>query len=216
MNKLACITAIFALIIAFSDDISYGQMQTYCTNIAGNIACTNYDHGTSSQSYCTSIGNNLTCTTYSDDYNKVKILQNYETGQVIGTALGTAIMSAIEQYRMHKRIRNERDAEWNQFVQDTLAKTELDCELNAAKEETTVVGCRTMIFTFNEFLQRHQKDFVPDGWNVNLLADALDKTAPSDQSTWTEQTYENAFQTLNKKQLDRKVRLGLGKDRPTW
>jgi hypothetical protein len=73
-----------------------------------------------------------------------------------------------------------------------------------------------MIFTFNQFLHRHQKDFVPDGRNVNLLADALDKTAPADQSKWTEQTYETAFQTVNRKQFDKKVYLGLGSNKTAW
>lgn len=216
MDKPRRIAGALCILALYSGTKSLAQMQTYCTNIAGNIACTTYDQGTSSQSYCTSIAGNLSCTTYGDRYDRVQILQNYEAGQAIGTALGNAVMAAIEEYKTNKRVRKEKQDEWNQFVQDTLATTELSCEADPAKEGTTVLGCRAMFFTFNQFLHRHQKDFVPDGGNVNLLADALDKTAPANQSTWTEQTYETAFQTVNKKQLDKKVYLGLGSNKTAW
>ncbi len=196
--------------------VCYAQVQTYCTNVSGNIACTSYDHGTSSQSYCTRIGSNLSCTTYNDDYNRVQVLESYEAGQILGTALGNVITTAIEEYRSHKRLRQEKQDAWNQFVQDTLATTELACEEDPAKEGTTVIGCRTMIFTFNQFLHLHQKDFVPDGRNVEILANALEKTAPADQSTWTVQTYETAFQSLDKRQLDKKIYLGLSGNRSAW
>lgn len=218
MNKASQIAAVLGILALFTVTDSIAQTQTYCTNIAGNIACTSYDQGSSSQSYCTSISNNLTCTTYGDDYNRIQVLRNYEDGQVIGTALGTAVMDAIGEYQTHRRIQKAKRDEWNQFVQDTLAKEEVDCEADPAKQGTTVVGCRTMTFTFNQFLHRHQSDFVPEGTNVNMLADALDKTAPpdQDQSTWTEQTYEIAFRTLDKKKLDKKVYLGLGSNRTAW
>lgn len=199
--------AVLGLLIPLAGTSSFAQVQTSCTNVSGNIACTSYDHGASSQSYCTSIAGNLSCTTYDDNYNQVRILQNYEAGQVIGTALGNVIAAAIEKYKMNKRIRQAKQDEWNQFVQDTLATTELACEADP-KRQVTVVGCRTMFFNFNQFLHKHQSDFVPDGRNVEMLANALDKTAPADQSSWTEQTYETAFQTIDKKQLDKKIYLG--------
>jgi hypothetical protein len=37
-----------------------------------------------------------------------------------------------------------------------------------------------------------------------------------DPSSWTERTYETAFQTIDKKQLDKKIYLGLDKDRKAW
>jgi hypothetical protein len=195
---------------------SVAQVQTYCTNIAGNIACTSYDHGASSQSYCTSIAGNLSCTTFDDSYSQARIRQNYEAGQVIGTALGNAIAAAINEYKTNKRRRQEKQDQWNQFVQDTLAKVELDCEADP-KHEITPVSCRTEFFAFNQFIHRHQKDFVPDGRNVEMLADALVKTAPADEGSWTEETFEAAFQTIDKKQLDKKAYLGLtGKDRNAW
>jgi len=199
--------------LALTGVISYGQVQTFCTNISGNIACTSYNQAASSQTYCTSISNNLSCTTYDDDYSRVQIRRNYEIGQVIGTALGDTIMDAIQQYKEHKRIEKDRKDEWNQFVQDTLAKIELACELDPAKMGTNALGCRTEIFTFNQFIHRHRRDFVPDGKNVEMLADALDKTAPNDQSTWTAQTYEVAFRTLDKKQLDKKIYIDRGQGR---
>lgn len=200
--------ALLGLLVPLVGTHSFAQVQTYCTNIAGNIACTSYDQGGSSQSYCTSIAGNLTCTTYDDNYTRVQIQKNYEAGQVIGTALGNAIVAAIEEYKTNKRVRQAKQDEWNQFVQDTIATHELTCEADPNHYSTTTVGCRTMAFTFNQFLHRHQRDFVPDGRNVELLANALDKTAPADQSSWTEQTYETAFQTIDKKQLDKKIYLG--------
>jgi hypothetical protein len=146
----------------------------------------------------------------------VQIQQNYEAGQVVGTALGNLITAAIDEYKAHKRVRQAKQDEWNQFVQDTFATIELACETDP-KHDPAVVGCRTMFFTLNQFIQRHQKDFVPDGKNVQMLAEALDKTAPADQSTWTELTYEAAFQSVDKKRLDKKIYLGLaGNDRKAW
>lgn len=195
---------------------SLAQVQTFCSNIGGNIACTTYDHGASSQSYCSSIAGNLSCTTYDDNYSRVQVQQNYEAGQVMGTAIGNVIVAAIAEYRSNKRIRQTKQDEWNQFVQDTLSKTQLACEADPKRQNTTVVGCRTMIFTFNQFLRRHQADFVPDGKNVELLANALDKTAPDDQSTWTEHTYEVAFETIDRRKLDKKIYLGLDGNRSVW
>jgi hypothetical protein len=192
---------------------SFAQVQTYCTNIAGNISCTSYDHGASSQSYCTSIGGNLSCTTYDDDYDRVRIRQNYEAGQVIGTALGNTVSAAIAEYKAKKRIKQAKKEFWDQFVQDTIATQELKCETDPNE---IVVVCRTVVFTLNQFLHRHQNDFVPDQRNVGILADALDKTAPDDGSTWTEETYEVAFRTIDKKQLDKKVYVGAGNDRKEW
>lgn len=216
MNRSLLKATLLGFFILVGEVTSPAQIQTYCTNISGNIACTSYNNGASSQSYCTSIAGNLSCTTYNDNYNKVQIQQNYEAGQVIGTALGNAVAAAIEQYKANKRIRQAKQEEWNQFVQDTLATNELTCETDPKKQGTTLVGCRTMMFTFNQFLHRHQKDFVIDGKNIEMLANALDKTAPSDQSSWTELTYEAALQTLNKNQLDRKVYIGHGNDRKVW
>ncbi len=200
-------TAVLGLLVPLVGAHSFAQVQTYCTNIAGNIACTSYDHGASSQSYCTSIAGNLSCTTYDDNYSQVRILHNYEAGQVIGTALGNIIEATIEKYKMNKRIRQAKRDEWDQFVQDTVATEELACEADP-NHEVSAVGCRTMLFNFNQFLHVHHKDFVPDGRNVAMLATALDKTAPADQSSWTEQMYETAFRTIDKKQLDKKIYLG--------
>jgi hypothetical protein len=216
MNKATPPAAILGVLILLAGTTSSAQMQTYCTNIAGNIACTSYDHGTSSQSYCTSIAGNLSCTSYDDNYSRVQIRQNYEAGQIIGTALGNAIVAAIEEYKTNKRIRRAKEDEWNQFVQDTIATSELACEADPSKQGTTVVGCRNMIFTFNQFLHRHERDFVPDGRNVEMLAGALDKIALADQSSWTELTYESAFQAMDKSQLDKKIYVGHGSDRMTW
>jgi hypothetical protein len=194
---------------------SFAQVQTNCTDIAGNIACTSYDQGASSQSYCTSIAGNLSCTTYSTGYTKPQIRQNYESGQVFGTALGQTIMSAIAAHNAKKRAKQSKQEVWDQFVQDTLATADLSCETDL-KHELTVVQCRTEVFSFNQFLHKHPKDFVADGNNVSLLADALESTAPPDQSTWTEETYEAAFRTIDKKKLDKKVYLGLGANRTRW
>jgi hypothetical protein len=196
---------------------SIAQVQTFCTNIAGNIACTTYDHGASSQSYCTSIGDILSCTTYDDNADRARVLRNYEAGQVVGTALGNAIAEAIQEYRANKRAKQAKQDQWNQFVQDTLAKTELSCETNP-EHDPPVAVCRTGIFALNQFFHRNQKDFVVDGTNMKMLADALEKTAPADDAMWSEQTYEVAFQSIDKKQLDKKIYLGAGhdKNREVW
>ena len=211
----AAVLGTFAMCAGIS---SLAQVQTYCTNLAGNIACTSYDHGASSQSYCTSIAGNLSCTTYDDSYSQVRIRQNYEVGQAIGTALGNAIVAAINEYKTNKRLRQAKQDEWNQFVQDTLATTELACEVDPTKYDATgtVIDCRTDFFNFNQFLHRHQRDFVPDGKNVELLANALEKTAPADHPSATEQDYETAFQTIDKKHLDKKIYIGHDKDRKVW
>jgi hypothetical protein len=216
---------------------SIAQVQTYCTNIAGNIACTSYDHGASSQSYCTSISGNLSCTTFddNDDYNRVQIRNNYEAGQAIGTALGNAIVAAIEEYKAQKRMRQAKRDEWNQFIQDGVATAELSCEaapevIKSAPDLNVVrVGCRKLAFVFNQFLHKHQRDFAADERNLRLLDDALgktiDKTAPPEgapitdrlvDTYLTESLLEKAFQTIDKKQLDKKVYVGEGKDRKVW
>ena len=168
MNKAQQIVATVWMIFAVAGTNSRAQVQTYCSKVGNNIACTTYDDTASSQSYCTQLFNNLRCTTYGNDYNRIQVLRNYEDGQVIGTALGTAVMDAIGEYQAHRRIKKAKRDEWNQFVQDTIATTELACEEDPAKQGTTIVGCRTMVFTFNQFLHRHQSDFVPDGRNVNM------------------------------------------------
>jgi len=217
MTKANRLGAALGMLVLLAVSNSLAQVQTYCTNIAGNIACTSYDHGAMSQSYCTSIAGNLSCTTYGDNAGQVQVLKNYEAGQVIGTALGNVIAEAIQQYTTNKRIRQAKQDEWNQFVQDTLAKAELECEADP-KHEAPVAVCRSGTFALNQFFHRHQKDFVVDGTNMKMLADALDKTAPADQSSWTEQTFEVAFQTIDKKLLDKKIYLGLGhdKNREVW
>ncbi len=141
MTKTFRAGAVLGTLILLASNYSLAQVQTYCTNISGNIACTSYDHGASSQSYCTSIGSNLSCTTYGDNPNQVQVLRNYEAGQVIGTALGDAIVTAIQQYRENKRARQAKQDEWNQFVQDTLAKEELACEADPTHEAPIAV-CR--------------------------------------------------------------------------
>jgi len=108
-----------------------------------------------------------------------------------------------------KRARQAKQQQWDQFVQDTIAAQELACETDP-KHELPVLACRTEIFSFNQFLHKHRKDFVPDGNNVALLSDALERTAPEDQRTWTEETYDIAFQTIEKKKLDKKVYIGDG------
>ena len=136
MRKISLLLPLLAVSIP-----SLGQVQTYCTNVGGNIACTSYDNGASSQSYCTSFGGSLSCTTYGDRYDKVQILRNYEAGQVVGTAVGNVMAAAIERYRENKRIRRTKEEEWNQFIQDTISTIELGCESDPAKHDTTVLGC---------------------------------------------------------------------------
>lgn len=216
MDKGSNSAIVLGILILLAGSSCTAQVQTYCTNISGNIACTSYDHGASSQSYCTSIAGNLSCTTYDDNYSRVQIRQNFESGQVVGTALGNVIVAAINEYKANKRLRQAKQDEWSQFVQDTLASIELNCEADP-KHEVAPVVCRTSMFAFNQFIHRHQKDFVADGKNVEMLANALDKTAPADQSSWTEQTFETAFQSVDKKQLDKKIYLGLaGQNREAW
>ncbi|MGO8813455.1 MAG: hypothetical protein ACLQVG_02145 [Terriglobia bacterium] len=190
------------------------QTQTYCSDVGGNIACTSYDNGGSSQTYCSSIAGSLTCTTYNNDnYNRVQIERNYEAGEVIGTALGNVITAAIQAHNARKQARQE----WDQFVQDILAKTELQCETDPnIHDESGAVGCRTFMFAFNQFVHKHRKDFVVDARNVSLLSDAIDKIPdeqlPASFSLVTEQTVEIAFEYVDKKQLDKKPRWASGKD----
>jgi hypothetical protein len=211
-------SAIAGILTVFTGSSALAQVQTYCTNIAGNISCTSYDHGANSQSYCTSIGGNLSCTTYSNDYSRVQIQRNYEAGQVIGTALGNIIVAAIEEYKTNKQAREAKQATWDQFVQDTLATTELACE-GDPKHDLSAEDCRTTIFLLNQFLRIHKKDFVPDGRNVGILADALDalgRTLPPDQQSFTEDMIERAYRTIDKKKLDKKIYVGNGNDRSAW
>jgi hypothetical protein len=189
-------------------------MQTFCSNIAGNIACTSYDNGSSSQSYCTSIGGNLSCTTYghTEQYNQVQVQQNYAVGYAVGTALGNAVVAAINEYREHRRDKQETQDAWNQFVQDTLSQVELRCETDPT-HTTRPEDCRTYIFTLNQFFHRHTKDFVVDYKNMTLLANAMDK---EDSSEEDEEVLEKAYQTIDKTQLDKKMYLGKGADRRAW
>jgi hypothetical protein len=211
MSRVIKAHAVFATIVLVATTPSLAQMQTYCSNISGNIACTTYDHGASTQSYCTQISTSLSCTTYSDNDRQIRIQQNYEAGQVLGTALGEAVIGAIEEYRAHKRARLAKQDEWNQFVQDTISKTELACEADP-KHDPPVAVCRSGIFALNLFIHMHQKDFIVDGNNMKILNDALGKTAPSDDASWTEQTFETAFQSIDKKLLDKKAYLSYGHD----
>ncbi len=195
-----------ALLLLATRAFSWGQIQTYCSDVGGNIACTSYDQGAQSQSYCTRIGGNLSCTTYSDDnYDQVRIQRDYQVGQVIGTALGNAVTAAIEAHQAKKRARQE----WDQYVQDKFAEVDLGCETNARLIEASgpsgAVGCRTVVFALNQFVHKHRKDFVADSWNIHLLADAAGNLegAPSDLTKVTEQMIERAFQGVDKKQLDK-------------
>jgi hypothetical protein len=209
MKRMLTIAALMTACLSAS-----GQMQTFCTNIAGNIACTSYDNGSSSQSYCTSIGGNLSCTTYghTDQYNQVQVQQNYAVGYAIGTALGTAVVVAISEYRDHRRDRQAKQDAWNQFVQDTLATVELHCETDRT-HAMQPEDCRTTIFTLNQFFHRHAKDFVVDYNNMNLLANAVEKQDGSEED---EQALEKAYQTIDKNILDKKTYLGKGADRRVW
>jgi hypothetical protein len=193
---------------------AWGQMQTYCTNIAGNIACTSYDNSSSSQSYCTSIGDSLSCTTYAhtDQYNQVQVQQNYAPGYAIGTALGSAVVAAIEEYREHRRDRQEKQDAWNQFVQDVIATIELQCEIgNSNTAPDSPEECRSEMLTFDQFFHRHQKDFVVDHHNMALLVNALERAASSpDVSTSGEEILEAAYRTIDRRQLDKKPYLDIG------
>jgi hypothetical protein len=197
------------VIFLAASSFCWGQVQTYCSEIGGNIACTSYDQGAQSQSYCTRIGGNLSCTTYSNDnYDQVRIQRDYQAGQVMGTALGNVVIAAIEAHRAKKQAREE----WDQYIQDKFAEVDLGCEtdphLIAASGPSGAVGCRTVVFALNQFVHKHRKDFVADGWNINLLADAAGKLegVPDDLTKVTEQMIERAFQGVDKKQLDKKPR----------
>jgi hypothetical protein len=151
----------------------------------------------------------LSCTTYNNDnYDQVRIQRDYQAGQVIGTALGNLIIAAIEAHRAKKQVRNE----WDQFVQDKFAEVDLGCETNPhlieASGPSGAVGCRTVVFALNQFVHKHRKDFVADGWNIHLLADAAAKLEgiPEDLTKVTEQMIERAFQGVDKKQLDKEPR----------
>jgi hypothetical protein len=214
MNKATRSAAIMGVLMLLALKNSIAQVQTYCSNIGGNIACTSYDQGASSQTYCSSIGGNLSCTTYGNETTRVQMQRDYAAGQVIGTAVGYAILAAIDEYKAHKRLQEAKKDDWNQFVQDTLSTVQLSCETDPS-HEMPPTACRTAIHLFNQFIQLHQKDFVPDGRNVKLLASALANT-PNDESAWTEQTFETAFQTLDKKQLDKKPYFGFDGKRGVW
>jgi len=180
------------------------QVQTYCTDIGGNIACTSYGgDGSSSQSYCTRIAENLSCTTYSNDnYNRVRIERNYEAGELVGTALGNIIAAAIRRHNERKRAQRE----WEQYVQDRIAAVELRCETDPDMGgKYGAVGCRTTFFAINSFLHKHRKDFPVTVRNLRMLGDAAAKMPdlPEDLSLITEQMIETVFQSMDKKQLDR-------------
>jgi hypothetical protein len=184
------------------------QIQTYCSEVDGNIACTSYDSGTSSQTYCSSIAGSLTCTTYrnnNDDHSQAQVERNYEVGQIAGSAIGDSILAAIERHSKNKQARQQ----WDQFVQDNLAKMELTCETNPDMNEYGgPVGCRTFTFALNQFIHKHRKNFIASKRNLLLLADGLDKvTLPSgDLRFTTEQMFETAFQNIDKKQLSKELR----------
>jgi hypothetical protein len=204
MNDAIRTAVVLGIFILYAGTNSLAQVRTYCTNIAGNIACTSYGgDGSSSQSYCTSIAGNLSCTTYNNDNDsRVQIQHNYEAGQVIGSVLGNVIITAIEKHKAKKQARQD----WDQHVQDAIATVELACETNPSMSGLGgPVGCRTVVFAINSFIHKHRKDFLPDKRNVDLLASAIDKTPgiPDDGSLVTEQMLETAFQSVDKKQLDK-------------
>ena len=188
-------------VVFLAASAAVAQEQTYCTNVAGNIACTTYNNATSSQTYCTQIGGNLSCTTYdSDNSTRVRIQQNYEAGQLIGTALGDIVAKAIQQHREKKQARQN----WDQFVQDQFSQSELACETNP--EMGGAVGCRTFYFALNSFIHKHQKDFFPCKENFDVFGDTADRILPADftlQQT-TEQTVETLYQAIDKKQLKKR------------
>jgi hypothetical protein len=214
MNKATRLGVAMGILTLLAVRNSIAQVQTYCTNLGGNIACTSYDHGASTQSYCSSIGGNLSCTTYGDDTSRVQVRQDYAAGQVIGSAIGYAVVATIEEYRAHKQINQDKKDEWSQFVQDTLSTVQLDCETDP-KHETPPIACRTITHIINQFMHLHQKDFPPDARNFHLLANALED-ASDDESTWTEQTIEAAFKKIDKKQLDKTVYLGTDHRTKAW
>jgi hypothetical protein len=212
---------IMAIAVLLTADLpAWGQVQTFCSDIAGNIACTSYDNGASSQTYCTSIAGSLSCTTYghTDQYNQVQVQQNYAVGVAIGTAVGNIVVAAIEGYREHKRLKQAKQDAWDQYVQDVLSGTELHCETEPT-HATRPEDCRTFIFTLNQFIHRHQKDFVVDYQNMSLLSDAelrLDKIEPVASQTNDEEELERVFALVDKRQLDKQAYLGIGADRRLW
>ncbi len=187
-----------AIVVLLAASAASAQEQTYCTNIAGNIACTTYNNAESTQTYCSQIAGSLSCTTYnSNNTTQVQIQRNYEAGQVIGTYLGAVITKAIQEHEAKKQARKD----WDQFIQDQFSQSELACETNP--EMGGVVGCRTFYFAVNSFIHKHQKDFFPCKENFELFANAADKILPANftlQQT-TEQTVEAMFQAVDKKQL---------------
>jgi len=230
MNNAIRTATVLRILLLWVGTNSLAQVQTYCTNVAGNIACTSYGgDGSSSQSYCTSIAGNLSCTTYNDDnYSHVQVLHNYEAGQVIGSALGNVIAAAIEKHRAKRQARQD----WDQQVQDALGAIELACETDTVQEidpsrnqpkmggekAERVLHCRTYFFALNSFLHKHRKDFVPSVRNFGLLSEAAENRRPEDlpediNKAWreakdglpvtTEQYFEAVFQKIDKKQLDR-------------
>jgi len=216
-------TIIISLLFTVSSLAAVGQTQTYCTNIDGNIACNSFNHEESSQSYCTSISGNLSCTTFdTNHYDRVVVLQNYEAGRVIGTALGNAVVAAVEACRANKRAKQAKQDVWEQFLQDTLAKSQLSCETEETEEVRK--NCRSSFVAFSQFLHRHPKDFVADGHNLNMLSDAMVKSDDSHGITGaaeyaaygSEQAYEVLFQTIDKKKLDKKIYIGTGNNRRVW
>ncbi len=95
-------------------------------------------------------------------------------------------------------------------MQDAIGTVQLACETDP-KHEIPVLDCRRMMLIFNQFLHLHQKDFVPDGKNVKLLAEACEGTS-NDPATWSEQTLEIAFNKIDKKQLDKKIFNRMGRE----
>jgi NADPH:quinone reductase-like Zn-dependent oxidoreductase len=94
------------------------------------------------------------------------------------------------------------------LCRDGLARDELKCEADALKTGGSVVDCRTWTFTFNQFLRRHQKDFVLDWKNMLMMADAAEKLG--DNAPISEESLETAFRMIDKKKLDKKVYLDRG------
>jgi hypothetical protein len=150
------------------------------------------------------------------------VLQNYEAGRVIGTALGYAVVAAVEACRANKRAKQAKQDVWEQFLQDTLAKSQLSCESEETEEVRT--NCRRSNVALNQFLHHHSKDFVADGQNLNVLADAMVKfddsrgiTGSAEYAAYgSEQAYEVVFQTIDKKKLDKKIYIGTGNNRRVW
>jgi hypothetical protein len=219
MNKSCRSVASLGILTLVAGVASHAQVQTYCTKFGGSISCSSYDHGASTRSYCTSIGSSLSCTTYGDSYSQVQIRQNYEAGQIVGTALGNLIFTAIQEYKDHRRAKQAKRAAWDQFVQDTLGTVQLSCEADP-KHDLSVQECRSTILTLNQFLYIHYKDFVPDARNIAMLGDALaalGRTTPvADQQDFSEEWVEKAYRTIDKGQLDKKIYLGLDANRNVW